>query len=113
MEYLKEIFGASATIIALVSYIPYLRDVLANKTKPHMFTWLIWGTLTLIGFLGQILGKAGPGAWPSAVTTALCFSIFFFALVKGNKNLAKIDYMMLAGAGFYGFLSSSPHFPSY
>lgn len=104
MDYIKEILGAVATMIALISYVPYLRDVLANKTKPHMFTWLIWGTLTLVAFLGQISGHAGPGAWPAGITTILCFSIFFMALFRGNKNIAKLDFLMLAGACLSLFL---------
>lgn len=98
MSNIKEILGGIATIIAFVSYIPYLRDILANKTKPHAFTWLIWGTLTLIAFLGQVSGNAGPGAWPAGLTAALCFLIFFFALKRGSKNIVKLDFVMLGGA---------------
>ncbi|HAU98632.1 MAG: hypothetical protein UX04_C0002G0222 [Microgenomates group bacterium GW2011_GWF2_45_18] len=95
---LKEILGAIATVIALISYIPYIRDILSDKTKPHVFTWLIWGTLTLIGFLGQLSGNAGPGAWPSGLTTILCFLIFVLALKKGSKNIVALDVLMLLGA---------------
>lgn len=104
MTDIKEILGAIATVIALVSYIPYLRDIFANKTKPHVFTWLIWGVLTLIGFLGQLSGHAGPGAWPSGLTTVLCFVIFIAALRKGSKNIVFLDVLMLFGAVISLFL---------
>ena len=53
--------GFAATVIALISYVPYFRDIFVEKTKPHAFTWFIWGVLTVIAFVGQMSGHAGPG----------------------------------------------------
>lgn len=113
MEHLKEILGGIATALALISYVPYLKDVLSGKTKPHAFTWLIWGTLTLVAFLGQISGNAGPGAWPSGVSVVLCFSIFILSLRSGTREFAKLDFVMLAGAAlalFFWFFIKQPLF---
>tara|TARA_B100000745_G_C20058043_1_gene360921 strand:+ start:395 stop:511 length:117 start_codon:yes stop_codon:yes gene_type:complete len=35
---IKEIIGVITVILGVVGYIPYLRDVLKGKTKPHVYT---------------------------------------------------------------------------
>lgn len=97
--YLKEFLGFIATVISIVSYIPYIRDILAGKTKPHAFSWLVWATLVTIGFFGQIADKAGPGAWVTASTALLCFIVFLFSLTKGERNIVLLDWLSLLGAG--------------
>jgi len=87
----KEYLGFTATAIAFVSYLPYFRDIFANKTKPHAFSWLVWGALTAIGFAGQVAGHAGPGAWVTGFTALICFLIFIAALFKGKKNIVFVD----------------------
>jgi hypothetical protein len=107
----KEIYGIIASIIAIISYIPYIRDVLANKTKPHAFSWLIWSILTAVAFFGQIAGGAGPGSWVNGFTTVVCFIIFIFGLIKGRSNIVLIDWICLVGAGvaiLFWFITNGP-----
>jgi hypothetical protein len=95
----RGILGFAATIIALISYVPYFRDIVARKTKPHAFTWLIWGVLTGIAFVGQLAGHAGPGAWVTGFTAVICLAIAAIAAVGGERNIARLDWIALAGAG--------------
>lgn len=95
----KTALGLLAAVISIVGYIPYFRDMLADKTKPHAFTWLIWGILNAIAFAGQLHGKGGPGMWAVGITAAALFVIFVFALFKGEKHLKPFDWLCLGGAG--------------
>jgi hypothetical protein len=92
---IKIFLGGAATCIALISYVPYFRDIFAGKTKPHAFSWLIWALLTGIGFAGQAADNGGPGSWVSAVTAVLCFSVFLLALSRGEKNITRSDWWCL------------------
>lgn len=94
----KIILGLIATIIALVSYIPYIKDIWKGKTKPHAFSWFIWGLLTAIAFGVQVLEHGGAGAWATGITIPLCFYIFLFALRKGKKDFSIFDWLSLLGA---------------
>ncbi len=87
-----------ATLIALYSYIPYFRDIFAGKTKPHAFSWFIWGLLTSIAFVAQIVDKAGIGALITGFTALLSFLIFLAAL-KNKTNIILSDWLSLTGAG--------------
>lgn len=99
MEY-KAALGIIAVIVGLIGYVPYFRDIFANKTKPHAFSWLVWGVLTAIAFGGQIVGKAGAGAWVTGVTALVCFTIFILSLSKGVKDFPLVDWLCLLGAVF-------------
>lgn len=96
---MKTALGIIATVMAFVSYIPYIRNMLTGKTKPHAFSWLVWGTLTAIAFVGQVSEGAGPGAWVTGFTACVSFFIFITALKTGEKDIAKSDWLSLAGAG--------------
>jgi hypothetical protein len=107
----KEEFGILAILIAFFSYIPYFKDILANKTKPHAFSWLVWSILTAIAFFGQLAGGGGAGAWVNGFTAVLCFLIFIFGIIKGRSNIVFIDWISLGGAGvalFFWFITKGP-----
>ncbi len=95
----KDILGLIATAIAFIAYIPYFKDIFSGKTKPHAFSWLIWGSLAAIEFAGQISDHAGPGAWVTGFSAFVCFFIFLAALKKGEKKITSTDWLSLAGAG--------------
>ena len=95
----KEIIGVTAIAITFVGYIPYFRDIFRGKTKPHAFSWLVWGILNAIAFAGQISDNGGPGTWAVGLTAAALFAIFGLALFKGEKNIKPFDWFCLASAG--------------
>ena len=96
---MKTALGILATLMAFFSYIPYIRNMLSGKTKPHAFSWLLWGALTAIAFVGQVSDNAGPGAWVTGFTAMVSFFIFITALRTGEKDISKSDWFSLAGAG--------------
>jgi hypothetical protein len=98
MEY-KPLFAGISIFIAIISYLPYIKDVLQNKTKPHAFTWLVWAVLTVVGLMAQIEGKAGSVVWVSVFTLIVCLFILGLALLKGRKNIVRADWISLVGAG--------------
>lgn len=95
----KALIGAIATTIVILSYAPYFRDILANKTRPHAISWLIWGVLTGIGFAGQVAGDAGPGAWATGFTAVVCLVVCGFGVAKGRTTIVWLDWFSLVGAG--------------
>ena len=94
---MKDILGLTAVIIGFIGYVPYFRTLFNGKTKPHAFTWLVWGVLTAIAFGGQVAGNAGAGAWVTGFTALISFAIFGFALVKGKRDFPPADWLCLGG----------------
>lgn len=95
----KLALGYLTILLAFISYIPYIRDVLENKTKPHAFSWLIWSVLSAIAFAAQFVKHGGAGAWVTGFTTVACLVIFLLALRKGTRDFPVIDWVCLALAG--------------
>lgn len=94
---MKDILGILAVIIGFIGYVPYFRTIFSGKTKPHAFTWLVWGTLTGIAFVGQVVGEGGAGAWVTGFTAFISFAIFILALVKGKRDFPLVDWLCLGG----------------
>lgn len=95
---IKIVVGILATAVALIGYIPYFRNIFSGKTKPHAFSWLVWGIMTGIGFAAQAAGGAGPGAWVMGFSTIVTFMIFLLSLWKGEKHIVFSDWLSLGGA---------------
>lgn len=84
----------------MIGFIPYFRNLLAGKTKPHTFSWLIWGILSTITFTAQIVSGAGPGAWIIGVAATLSLVVFVIAIFKGEKEITRLDRVSLISAVF-------------
>lgn len=88
---MKQVLGVIAILLALIAYIPYIRDVLRRKTKPHVYSWFIWGFLSILIALLQFKKGAGPGAYMTLFTGCISLLIFILAMRNGKKYITKLD----------------------
>lgn len=94
---LKIFVAVISVVMTIVGYFFYFKDIFAGKTKPHAYSWLVWGLLTGIAFFGQISDGAGAGAWVTATTAVVSFIIVGLALKKGEHEITKSDKGFLLG----------------
>ena len=87
-----------ATIIGTASFVPYLKDIFKKKTKPHLYTWLVWSITQGTAVAGIIYGGGGIGAIELIIGTILVFLVFLFSLKYGSKNITKADTFVLFAA---------------
>ncbi len=71
----KEIFTIIGLLFMGASYVIYLRSIYKGKTKPHPFSWFIWGLLTAIGFFAQLSDGGGIGSSIMAASALISFGI--------------------------------------
>lgn len=90
----KDFIGALSLIVAFMSYLPYVRSMFAGKTKPHAFSWLVWGTVISITFFAQYTENAGAGSWATGLSACACLGIGIAALFRGEKNITKSDWLV-------------------
>lgn len=101
---LKEILSVAAIALTLAMFVPYIGSIHRGKTKPHVFSWVIWGLGTLIVFFAQLAGGAGLGAWPIGVSGLITCYIAVLSFVKRADNvITKLDWLF-----FYAALSALP-----
>lgn len=84
---IKTLIGISALILTFVGYIPYIRDIINKKTKPHLYSWFLWGFVTFIVFALQVSHQAGIGALVTFAAASMCFIVII--LGKKFQSLSK------------------------
>ena len=95
----KEILSAVAIALTLVAFVPYIRTIISGTTKPHVFSWVIWGATTFVVFLAQLKGKGGVGAWPIGVSGSITIFVAFLAYVKrADITITKTDWLFFTSA---------------
>lgn len=82
----------------MIGFVPYFRNLFAGSTKPHTFSWLIWGILSSITFTAQVVSGAGPGAWIIGIAAVLSLAVFVIASFKGEKEITRLDEASLGSA---------------
>lgn len=95
---MKETIAIFSALLAVIGNVPYLRDVIAQRVKPHPYTWFVWSIVSGITLFGQIAKGAGVGAWPTAVSEIFTIIIFLFATRYGFKGIVKKDTFFLVFA---------------
>ena len=100
----KAALSAAAIALTVVAFYPYLRGILRGTTKPHVFSWVIWGITTIVVFLAQLDARGGVGAWPIGVSGGITALIAALAYLKrADVGITRTDRLFFAAA-----LSSLP-----
>lgn len=94
----KTLIALISILMMLIGYWFYFRDIFAGRTKPHAFSWLVWGVLTGVAFAAQLHDHGGPGSFVTGGTALISFIIVGLSLWRGEKNITRSDKLNLAGA---------------
>jgi len=95
----KEILSAVAIALTLIAFFPYIRAIMQGKIKPHVFSWVIWGSTTFVVFLAQLEDNGGVGAWPIGVSGIITIGIALLAYIKRSDiTITKTDWMFFVVA---------------
>jgi len=78
----KEIFTLIGILFMLASYSIYIFSIYKGQTRPHPFSWFIWGLLTAIGFFAQISDGAGIGASITFLSAIISFGIAVIGYIQ-------------------------------
>ncbi|MES2060023.1 MAG: hypothetical protein V4438_03260 [Patescibacteria group bacterium] len=92
---MKETLAIIASLIAIAGNLPYIRDIIKRRVKPHPYTWFVWSIVSCTVFFGQLAKGAGIGALPTAASEIFTIIIFFFSLRNGFKGIRRIDTVFL------------------
>lgn len=95
----KDLFSAVAIALTFIAFIPYIRSTLKQEIKPHVFSWVIWGSTTFLVFIAQFEGGGGVGAWPIGVSGLITMYVAFLAyLKKSDISITKTDWCFFLSA---------------
>ena len=93
----KFVLAALAVCISASNLIYYSWSVIKKNVIPHAFTWVIWGTITIIAFFAQLQGDGGYALFHLGFIVFGCFIIASLGFLKGRHLITKSDTYCLAG----------------
>lgn len=94
----KILFGILAPLIAFVSFFPYIKDVLARKTTPHIYSWLVWAILQTAATIAILRTNSLWSAFGVAILGLVSTIVFLLSFKYGTKNITLFDTVCLFGA---------------
>jgi hypothetical protein len=95
----KLIFSGLAIVLTFIAFVPYIRAILSGLTRPHVLSWVIWGSTTVVVFFAQLDARGGIGAWPIGISGAVTLYIAFLAFIKrSDVSITHTDWVFLTVA---------------
>jgi hypothetical protein len=96
---MQEFFGLASGVLPIIGAVPYIRDILRRKTKPHRSSFLIWAVLNSIA-VSALFAKGA--TWSLVMPTVGVLEVlttFILSLRYGVGGFSKKDYAALSLAG--------------
>ncbi|MDH5327153.1 MAG: hypothetical protein OEZ68_22215 [Gammaproteobacteria bacterium] len=92
--FFKGIFTTTAIVLTVVAFVPYIRSILSGRTRPHVFSWIIWAGTTFVVFLAQLAADGGIGAWPIGISGVITLVVALLAYhKKADDSITAADWL--------------------
>ena len=89
----KEFLGVLSGALSVVGYVPYMCDILKGRTRPHIFSWVIWTLVVGVAFAAQVFENAGPGSWAAGLVCIICAVVVVLTFKKGDRSVTRGDWI--------------------
>lgn len=93
-----EIAALLAVICSIYGHAVYIIDTLRGKTRPHLFTWLVWAIVMGVAAAVAIVSGATASAWVLGFGCFKSAVISGLALRWGEKQITRSDWAMFLSA---------------
>jgi hypothetical protein len=88
---MKQAISIIGVILTFGAYVPYFLDIIKGKTRPHIYSWSLWGLLTVLIVALQIKGGAGPAIYITAAAGIACLGVVVLSIKNGRKYITLSD----------------------
>ncbi len=85
------LFGILSILFIALGNVIYFKSIYKGKTKPHMFSFIVWGIVMAIILVAQVTSGAGAGAWANAIATIMVFIIAYIGWRQKEITITKSD----------------------
>jgi hypothetical protein len=111
MDY-KLILSTVAILLTFYAFYPYIRSIKDGETKPHYFSWIIWGLTTTLSSFTQLADHGGVGAYSVSVAGVICFYIAYLAYQQEREyHIEMSDWVVFyvaLGSLVVWYITSTP-----
>ena len=95
---MKDYIAYTASLLAIVSTVPYLIDIVRKKTKPNIVSWITWSMLTGIATAATFAAGEFRTALLMFGSTICSLGVVILGIKYGFAKFAKIDVFCQVGA---------------
>jgi len=93
-----EFLGLLSGAIFIIADLPYIRDILRGKTKPHRTSWFLYFVINAVNVANQAASGATHSLWLPIAATIITFVIFILSISRGVGGFSRLDIICLLGA---------------
>lgn len=86
---------SAAAFISVCNLFYYIFTVIKGATRPHPYTWMIWGIVTFIVALAQYQNNGGYGCWLTFFVAVNCFINMALGFFKSPEMISRSDRIFL------------------
>jgi len=95
---MKNSLAVIGAVIAILSGVPYMIDVIRHKSKPNIVSWFTWTLLTAIATAAAFAEHAPHAALLTLGSTISTGMVVLLGLKFGIAKLTRFDALFQAGA---------------
>jgi hypothetical protein len=95
---IKTYITVFTSILTIAAFLPYLLDTIKGKTKPHLYSWIIWLILTTINFFLQLNNGGGYIIYIIFIVWLTNLSIVVLGIKNGDRSISKLDMIFVSCA---------------
>jgi hypothetical protein len=88
---MKNILALVGSIVAAVSFVPYLIDTVKQTVKPRIASWMTWSLVTGISTVAALTAHAYVSALLTGAATLVELSVLALALRNGDRTYKWLD----------------------
>ena len=96
-DVLRATLLALGALLVLLSAYPYLLDVVQGRTRPRLFSWVIWTLLGAVATVAAFVEREYASATLTAAATLETGAIAVVGWRCGNRAFERLDAVCLAG----------------
>lgn len=85
-------------IVTCFWYYYYIKEIYKWRNKPHLYTWLVWGTVLFIWFSIQISNNGWYWSLVTLIEALFCLWVVFIAIKRWEKDVTLWDKLSLIAA---------------
>ena len=99
----KVFVGCITVALSVCGLGHFALDALWGKSRPHVYSWLIWTIVNAVVWFNQLTHGAGPGAWSTLMMMILSGIIFVISVHqwktgRADHKLTTMDQWCFGGA---------------
>lgn len=84
--------------MTFAAYVPYLRDTISGRCRPHVLSWGMWGLATGVAAALQLTHGGGWGAVVTVAAASTCFTVAIISARRGVWDVTRSDVAFITAA---------------